>query len=63
MGYDYDDNGELRQIEQAIMDVQGTISGIIGSLRTDVFMNKRTQANADEIIGYLTIIDKQLDKI
>lgn len=63
MGYDYDDKGELQQIEQAIMDVQGIISGIIGSLRTDVFMNKRTQANADEIINYLTIIDKQLDKI
>jgi hypothetical protein len=57
------DNDELLQVEQGIEDIQGFISGIIGSLRADVGFNKRTQANADEIIGYLNLIDDKLEMI
>jgi hypothetical protein len=63
MGFDYDDKGEIQQIEQSIMDVQGVISGMIGSLRADVGFGKRTQTSADEITGYLITIDKLLDRI
>jgi hypothetical protein len=54
---------DIEQMEQAVYDLQGFISGLIGGLRTDVFYGKRTQANADEIIGLLTIIDEKLEKI
>ena len=65
MMYDYSDDDEeiLQQLRQAILDVQGVISGMIGSVRSDVFMNKRTQTSADEIIGFLTIIDNELEEI
>lgn len=60
----YDELEEaLQQKEQDVLDVRGIISGMIGSLRMDVFTNKRTKANADEIIGYLTTIDEKLDRI
>jgi len=60
----YDELEEaLQQKEQDVLDVQGIISGMIGSLRMDIFTSKRTKANADEIIGYLTTIDEKLDRI
>jgi hypothetical protein len=54
---------DCNEVEQGILNVQGIISGIIGSLRTDVGFGKRTQANADEIIDYLTTIDAKLEEI
>jgi len=54
---------DVEQMEQGILDVRGFISGLIGGLQTDVFYGKRIQANADEIIGLLKIIDEKLETI
>jgi len=64
MGSNYDDNEDtIQEMQQDISNLQGIILGMIGSLRTDVGFGKRTQANADEIIGYLTTIDTKLEEI
>jgi hypothetical protein len=62
MEYSYESEA-VQELTQGIEDAQGIISGMIGSLRTDVGFGKRTQDNADEIIGYLTIIDNKLEEI
>ena len=64
MGSNYTDaEDDIQEMQQRILKIQGIISGMIGSLRTDVGFGKRTQENADEIINYLTTIDEQLEKI
>jgi hypothetical protein len=49
--------------QNGIMEVTGKISGLTGSLRTDALFGKRTNDNAEEIIGYLEMISKSLEAL
>jgi hypothetical protein len=59
----YDVNTDSNKYEKQVSKVLDKISGLIGSLRTDVLFGKRTNDNAEEIIGYLEIISESLEVI
>jgi hypothetical protein len=68
MGYkevwvDDDDLNSSDYYLNQISNVTGKISGLIGSLRTDALFGKRTNDNAEEIIGYLEMISEALEEI
>ena len=48
---DYDNDEVEYELRRGITNTQNLISGIVYSLRADVGFGKRTQDNADEIIG------------
>jgi uncharacterized protein YozE (UPF0346 family) len=59
MAYDY--SAEiLEEYQNEVPKIIDKISGLIGSLRTDAAFGKRTNDNADEIIGYLEMISEAL---
>lgn len=60
---DYDNDEVEYELRRGITNTQNLISGIVYSLRADVGFGKRTQDNADEIIGYLNLIDDKLEMI
>jgi hypothetical protein len=62
MGYDY--GAEiLEEYKREVPKIIDKISGLIGSLRTDALFGKRTNDNAEEIIGYLKMISEALEAI